>query len=250
MASPQGDRERLRRERLVAERDVAAKARRRDILGYVAGGALVAVIAAGIIVAVANGGGGQDEEAGAVGDCENAAINAEAGTAEGLECDDREPIEPPPIRQGDPETAAAAADCEFRRDLAEEGTEHVPDAEQVNYKTNPPTSGPMYETPAADGAFLSAPPAPRVVHSLEHGRTVFQYDPGALDDEAERTLKGVFDELPFVVLMVPDEDMSYAVAATAWTQLLGCERWNDRVPDALRAFREEFRDMAPEPAGL
>ena len=229
---------------------MAAKARRRDVLSYVAGGALVAVIAAGIIVAVANGGGGQDEEAGAVGDCENAAINAEAGTAEGLECDDREAVEPPPLQQADPEKAAALADCELRRELTEEGAEHVADSKEVEYETSPPTSGPMYETPAADGAFLSTPPAPRVVHSLEHGRIVIQYNPGALDEEAERTLKGVLEEVPFLILLFPNEDMPYAVAGTAWTQLLGCERWNAAVPDALRAFRDEFRDLAPEPSGL
>lgn len=251
MADPREERERLRRERLAAEREQAATGRLRGVLGYVAAGALVAVIATGIIVAVKNGGGGaQDEEAGAVGDCDKAAIRADAGTAEGLRCDDRESVDPPDLRQADPQEAAAFADCELRTDLPEESADHVSESEEPKYKLRPPASGPMYELPAADGAFLSTPPAPRVIHSLEHGRVAFQYDPDALTEEEELTLKGVFDELPFVVLLYPNEDMPYAVAATAWTQLLGCESWNDRVPDALRAFREEFRDMAPEPAGI
>ena len=50
--------------------------------------------------------------------------------------------------------------------------------------------------------------------------------------------------------------MPYAVAATAWNgdpqplgigRTLGCPRWNDQVPDALRAFRDEHRSQGPEP---
>jgi hypothetical protein len=40
--------------------------------------------------------------------------------------------------------------------------------------------------------------------------------------------------------------MKYAVAATTWGQLLGCPRMNDRVFDALRAFRERYIDQGPE----
>jgi hypothetical protein len=50
--------------------------------------------------------------------------------------------------------------------------------------------------------------------------------------------------------------MSYAVAASAWNgkpepngtgRLLGCPRHNERVFDALRAFRDEHRGKGLEP---
>lgn len=41
-------------------------------------------------------------------------------------------------------------------------------------------------------------------------------------------------------------DMPYAVAATAWTQRLGCEKMNAKVFDALRAFRARYVDKGPE----
>ena len=40
--------------------------------------------------------------------------------------------------------------------------------------------------------------------------------------------------------------MKYAVAATSWGHLIGCNTFNDRVFDALRAFRVKYTDTAPE----
>jgi hypothetical protein len=36
------------------------------------------------------------------------------------------------------------------------------------------------------------------------------------------------------------------VSATAWTHALNCERMNDRVFDAIRAFRTRWIDRGPE----
>ena len=40
--------------------------------------------------------------------------------------------------------------------------------------------------------------------------------------------------------------MPYAVAAVAWTQLVGCKEFTDKSFDALRAFRDRFVDKGPE----
>ena len=40
--------------------------------------------------------------------------------------------------------------------------------------------------------------------------------------------------------------MPFAVAATSWTHLLGCAKMNDKVFDAIRAFRDKYVDTAPE----
>ena len=49
------------------------------------------------------------------------------------------------------------------------------------------------------------------------------------------------------MLLIPNETgMPYEVAATAWTKMLGCPRMNDRVYDAVRAFRFSYRDRGPE----
>jgi hypothetical protein len=49
------------------------------------------------------------------------------------------------------------------------------------------------------------------------------------------------------MLLFPNPDMPYAVATTAWTQLMGCKQYNERVIDAIRAFRDTYRGRGPEP---
>jgi hypothetical protein len=59
-------------------------------------------------------------------------------------------------------------------------------------------------------------------------------------------LKKLYDEQKELVILAPDADMPSEVAATAWTQSLTCPKYNDRVPDAFRAFRDAYRLKGPE----
>ena len=46
---------------------------------------------------------------------------------------------------------------------------------------------------------------------------------------------------------VPEPRMPYEVAATAWTQLMGCKRYEGaKTLDAIRDFRDQFRGRGPE----
>ena len=49
-----------------------------------------------------------------------------------------------------------------------------------------------------------------------------------------------------MVLFQNNTNMPYAVGATAWTRLLGCKTFNPKIFDAIRAFRTEYVDKAPE----
>jgi hypothetical protein len=40
--------------------------------------------------------------------------------------------------------------------------------------------------------------------------------------------------------------MPYAVAATAWTHILGCKSFTPKVFDAIRAFRTKYTLKGPE----
>jgi hypothetical protein len=139
--------------------------------------------------------------------------------------------------------AAKAAGCTLRS-FPSEGRTHT--TGPVTYKTKPPTSGPHNPVPAPDGEYANgAPPQERYVHTLEHGRIELQYRPDA-SPAAHAGLKAVFEEDTDRMLLFPNPDMPYEVAATAWTHLLGCPRYNAKVPAALRAFRDAYRGKAPE----
>ena len=49
------------------------------------------------------------------------------------------------------------------------------------------------------------------------------------------------------MLLFPNSHMPYEVAATAWTQLMGCKSYKGaKTLDAIRDFRDQFRGRGPE----
>jgi hypothetical protein len=243
MATRKEEKERLRAARLETERREAAGARKRLLLGYGVAGVLTAAVVAGIVVVALSGssGGGPNEPAAAH-------IDTVTGSVNGVAPDARTGTTPPPVGNLDLNTAAADANCNLRLNLHDEGNAHVQPGTQVTYHTNPPTSGNHVTTPfqQADGAYSQEPASIDFVHSLEHGRIEIQYAPG-LPEKDQLALKGVFDESPSGMLLFPNRQMPYAVAATAWTQLMGCKRYEGtKTLDAIRDFRDQYRGRGPE----
>ncbi len=75
-----------------------------------------------------------------------------------------------------------------------------------------------------------------IVHSLEHGRMEIQYSP-ELPEEDQLALKGVYDTMYGGTLLFPNTNMDYEVAATTWTNLIGCPEYKGAITlDAIRAF--------------
>src|SRR5918996_1227306 len=121
MASRKEEKERLRQERVAAERRDAQAGRRRLMIGYVLAGLLAAAVVVGIVVVIVSGGGdGEAEEVAA--SAENAHIDPTTGIT--VAPDERQGTEPPPIQQARLEPAAEAAGCELRLNLPDEGSNH------------------------------------------------------------------------------------------------------------------------------
>lgn len=239
MSSRKEEREARRQQRLEAERRQSQADRRKLLIGYTVAGLLAAAVIAGIVVATISGGDGGSGS-------DSPAINSATGyVPEGAEGDEREGTAPPEQRQLNLRKAARAAGCELRSP-EDEGNGHLgPSEEPPEYGTNPPTSGNHDPRPLADGAYKAAPPQRHVIHSLEHGRVAIQYDP-ELPEQQQLAIKGVFDADRGGMLLFPNPEMPYAVAATAWAQLLGCERYDEGALDALQAFRDQYRGRGPE----
>ncbi len=255
MTDRKEERERLRQERLAAHHAASSSEQRLQLVGYVVAGLIVAAIAIAVIVVVTNGGeegAGVDAQGNAYP--ELAYIQDDIGSVPaGLEPDGREGATPPPVENGDLESAAKAAECELKLELPEEGNTHISDdEEEIDYKTSPPTSGDHYagdesgSGALADGAYLNTPLFTRAVHALEHGRVEIQYSPD-LSDAEQLEIKGVFEESPQGVILFPNGEMPYDVAITAWTRLAGCKTYDGAATlDVLRAFRDVHRFYGPE----
>lgn len=207
--------------------------------GYLIGLVFLLFIFGGIFLAVRSGG----EDGG------SAHISTSSGSSNDLTPDDREgtPYEGPEVEEL--VVAVKAAQCVLREELPDEGSKHLDQNAPVpEYGTNPPTSGNHISPPLqqADGAWADQAEQVRVVHSLEHGRVAIQYDP-ALPEAAQLELKGLYDTVYSASLLFPNQDMPYAVAATAWRNSIGCRQWQgQKTLDAIRAFGVTHWGRAPE----
>jgi len=233
MSSRKEEKERLRREREAQEAAAARAAgrgRRMRIVGAVLGAVALAIAAVVLITSASSG------EAGGEGDPAAA--------------DDAAQVSLPPVRDRNLQSAAETAGCELRT-VESEGSTHV-DGE-VEYRNNPPTSGNHNPEAALDGIYEPGnEPNPELwVHTLEHGRVIFQYRPGTpqnvidqLEALASEPLNG--SDGYKTLVMQNNTGMEHQVVALAWTQELTCDRFTEDFIDAGRAFRAAYTDKGPE----
>jgi hypothetical protein len=239
MASRQEEKQRRREERLAAERAAEAKASRDRRVRLLGGGllAVLALAAAGIAIAATSG-----KNDGGSADIQPKTSAPGSATL--------------PARKVTELTAAAkAAGCQVRmHKWTSDDRDHVKDGTKVDYTTNPPSFGDHYAVPSHDGNYVGqgTPPTGNLVHALEHGRIEIQYKPGLPKREVAQ-LEALFDEKldrydpgQYLLLYQNATNMPYDVAATAWGRDLVCPKFNDKVFDAIRAFRLRFTQMAPE----
>jgi hypothetical protein len=233
VASRAEEKQRRREERLARERAEAAAAARRKRVQLAFGGVIALAVVAGVIV-LAVGVLGKNKSAGATG-------NPTAASSS---------VKLPQQQTSDVNAAAKAAGCVLQHPPIE-GRGHINKVFTAkDYKTNPPTSGAHFPEWYQDGVYApgDAPNLGMLVHTLEHGRIDVQYRPGT-PKSVVSGLEALLQEQQqgyHMLLFQNLTNMPYQVAATAWGQLLGCPKMNDKVYDALRTFRERYVDKGPE----
>ncbi|UJA18776.1 DUF3105 domain-containing protein [Thermoleophilia bacterium SCSIO 60948] len=243
MASKSEQRERLRQERLAAERRAAAGGRGRMIVGYLVAGVISVAVLIGLVIVLTSGDPATDEQGNRVDAPELAFISQESGFDHGYEGDGREGTPPGDLEQGDLETAADEAGCELELDLKDEGNTHLsPGQDPPDYATVPANSGNHNPEQQADGAYLDEVEPQYYVHSMEHGRITIEYSP-ELTEEDQLAIKGVFEEDSSGIVMFPNSDLDPgAVAMSGWTNLMQCPSFEGQATiDAVRDFRDEYR---------
>ncbi|MDQ3608388.1 MAG: DUF3105 domain-containing protein [Actinomycetota bacterium] len=240
MANRQEQKAERKAAREQAAREEAARAKRARLLQFGVGGLLVVAILAGLIVlaTTSSGGGGGDEPIAAGGEDDEALADV--------------PL--PPQRFEELKAAVEASGCVLE-EAEDQGGQHLTEDVPLDYyNTNPPSSGNHNPVPAQDGVYPagSSPDHEAWLHSLEHGRIVFQYKPGTEEEQID-TLRALTQEPVLgapggyhTLVMENSTEMPYAFAAVNWTRFLGCQELNPASIDAMRLFREEYTDDAPE----
>jgi hypothetical protein len=122
---------------------------------------------------------------------------------------------------------------------------HVPEGQSVEYSTTPPTSGDHWEIWAECGFYDYAIPDEQVVHNLEHGNIVINYN--LTSNEEVQRLRDVIDGISLSniwgVTRFYDEIPEGTVVLTAWGVL-------DTMPgideERIRTFFEYAGNLGPE----
>jgi hypothetical protein len=135
------------------------------------------------------------------------------------------------------------------RQVPNEGWDHVVEGAVVNYRNNPPASGPHYPSWARYQEFTVAVARGYWVHNLEHGAVVFLYRPDA-PAATVGALRDAFRSVPADpqcghgrALMTPDSALPRAIAVVAADWVLE----SDVVePSVIRDFVLARRNRAPE----
>jgi len=126
--------------------------------------------------------------------------------------------------------------------------DHIPvGSPRPEYNSNPPTSGPHYDTPAAVGFYPDTLPDEQLVHNLEHGDVWVSFK-GSLSSSTVEELKTLLDGVKVIITRRDANDTD--VAAVTWGRL---EKFNlagaaisaDEL-QRLRDFILRYKNRGPE----
>jgi hypothetical protein len=130
-----------------------------------------------------------------------------------------------------------------------EGWSHVPEGSTVNYRANPPASGPHYPVWARYQEHASAVARPYWVHNLEHGAIVFLYRPDA-PAAVVSALRDAYRSLPNDpacghrrALLTPDPALTRATSVVAADFVVAADCVNAGL---IRDFATGRRGLGPE----
>lgn len=150
-------------------------------------------------------------------------------------------------------TAALAAGCgdgggpgacgPVRREPLDSRSVHVlPGAEEPEYRTDPPTSGPHLPAPSTEDVRDAPIAAPVQVGLLEEGNVLIQHA-GLTDDERAEVEALAGDG----VIVAPADALpdDAAVVATAWVTKQVCATVDPTALDVMAAFAADHVDQGP-----
>lgn len=128
--------------------------------------------------------------------------------------------------------------------FASQGGDHIaPNQEHPPYNSNPPTSGWHWANPQDWNAYTTPQVQEQLVHNLEHGGIVIQYNNLSEAEVARLTALYRSDRYHLILAPYPGLPAEYNVALTAWTHLQLCNGVNE---NSIKAFINTYRDKGPE----
>lgn len=145
-----------------------------------------------------------------------------------------------------PLTARLNQSAALGQQFPEQSRDHInPGQTHAAYTSNPPTSGPHYPSALRWGTFDTPQADEFLVHNLEHGGIVINYNcPDGCPDVVQQ-LKDFMTSYKSKVILAPrpDPTVPWRITMTAWRWLDG---FNDVDVARMKAFVDAHKDKGPE----
>jgi len=122
-----------------------------------------------------------------------------------------------------------------------EGREHIAPGTEVEYKTNPPTSGNHYGTPTDWGIYDEEISDEATVHSLEHGGIWITYKD--ISDEERQVLEEIGKENSQSTVVSPRSGNDDKIVITSWGKLVRLESVDKAL---VQKYIDTYKNQSPE----
>ncbi|PIY79961.1 MAG: hypothetical protein COY80_05390 [Candidatus Pacebacteria bacterium CG_4_10_14_0_8_um_filter_42_14] len=122
-----------------------------------------------------------------------------------------------------------------------EGSNHVPSSTEVEYKTNPPTSGDHLAEAKGWGVYNKEIDDKAGVHGLEHGGIWITYK--NIDDETKQILEEIGKSNSQSVIVSPREANDDKIVVASWGKMMKLESIDKA---AIQKYIDSNKNLSPE----
>lgn len=124
----------------------------------------------------------------------------------------------------------------------DEGVAHVANGTKVEYRSNPPSSGAHYASPARWGVYDKELQDGNLVHNLEHGGIWISYK-STLPREEIKKLEDLAKGYRSKVVLTQREKNDSLIALASWGRVYKMDVFNE---GAIRNFILKYKNTGPE----
>ncbi len=153
-------------------------------------------------------------------------------------------LNPPAPRAIAADASLAQGVCSSVQTFPTLSRDHIlPGQSHPPYNSNPPTNGWHWANPQDWGVYTTPQTQEQLVHNLEHGGVVIQYNNLSATDIQRLTDLVQRDSHHMILAPYPGLPSDVRVAMTAWDHLQTCAGVDE---NAIHTFTASFRDKGPE----
>jgi len=142
---------------------------------------------------------------------------------------------------------SASQGPQLGQEFANQGQEHIAfGAKHAAYNSFPATSGPHYLQPTPWGTYSYEIDQEPLVHNLEHGGVVIQYNPDLLNVSPSK-LKAVQAQFPNKTVVAPNSKLKVALALTSWRRLYTLDTFDEpKIVDFIKQYKNHSPELFPD----